>query len=198
MALSPFAILFAPTAFTDPWLTLWLVAAAWAALARRPFLAGLLLGLAVASKQQGVLGVPLVFALLVAQQMAEMADGRWRRADGEWHAYRHRYWLSAVLGFALIFAPRDLLGQPALGQPAELLGSQPDDVRKLALAPLAEWPQRAADWAAQLGYLFGLPALSAPAAGRSRGGRAGHLARRAAAGSAEGTSYHQQFQWWRR
>ena len=66
LTLSPFAILFAPTAFTDPWLALWLVAAAWAALARRPFLAGLLLGLAVASKQQGVLGVPLVFALLIA------------------------------------------------------------------------------------------------------------------------------------
>ena len=73
LTLSPFAILFAPTAFTDPWLALWLVAAAWAALARRPFLAGLLLGLAVASKQQGVLGVPLVFALLICRQMA---DGR--------------------------------------------------------------------------------------------------------------------------
>ena len=31
---------------------------------------------------------------------------------------------------------------------------------QLALAPLAEWPQRAADWATQIGYLFGLPALS--------------------------------------
>ena len=30
----------------------------------------------------------------------------------------------------------------------------------LALAPLAEWPQRAADWATQIGYLFGLPVLS--------------------------------------
>ena len=31
---------------------------------------------------------------------------------------------------------------------------------QLALAPLAEWPQRAADWATQIGYLFGLPVLS--------------------------------------
>ena len=80
LTLSPFAILFAPTAFTDPWLALWLVAAAWAALARRPFLAGLLLGLAVASKQQGVLGVPLVFALLAVSRWP-VADGRWRRVD---------------------------------------------------------------------------------------------------------------------
>ena len=65
LAGSPFAILFAPTAFTDPWLTLWLVAAAWAALAGRSFLAGIALGLAVASKQQGVLGVPLIVALLL-------------------------------------------------------------------------------------------------------------------------------------
>jgi hypothetical protein len=30
----------------------------------------------------------------------------------------------------------------------------------LTLAPLVEWPQRAADWATQMGYLFGLPVLS--------------------------------------
>ena len=30
----------------------------------------------------------------------------------------------------------------------------------LTVVPLAEWPQRAADWATQLGYLFGLPVLS--------------------------------------
>ena len=79
LTLSPFAILFAPTAFTDPWLALWLVAAAWAALARRPFLAGLLLGLAIASKQQGLLGVPLVFALLIAQG----EEARRRRGEGK-------------------------------------------------------------------------------------------------------------------
>ena len=46
---SPFAILFAPTAFTDPWLTLFMVAAAWAAIAGRAFWAGLAVGLAVAA-----------------------------------------------------------------------------------------------------------------------------------------------------
>jgi hypothetical protein len=66
LALAPFAILFAPTTFTDPWLTLWLVAAVWAAVARRSLWAGVALGLAVASKQQGVLGVPIVAVLLLA------------------------------------------------------------------------------------------------------------------------------------
>ena len=44
LALSPFAVLFGPTAFTDPWLTLFMIAAAWAAIARRPLWAGVLFG----------------------------------------------------------------------------------------------------------------------------------------------------------
>jgi hypothetical protein len=168
LAFSPFAILFAPTAFTDPWLTLWLVAAAWAAVARRPFLAGLLLGLAVASKQQGVLIVPLMVALL--------ADSRWQIADGRWPVGDSRrqvagrspvtlpaicYSLSAVLGFALVFAPMTWwdslrwINRPSFWDRSLATYGQ------LTLAPPAEWPQRAAEWAPQLGYLFGLPALSA-------------------------------------
>ena len=65
-AASPFAILFSPTAFTDPWLSLWLACAALAALVRRPFLSGLCAGLAIASKQTGILGLPLVMLLLWA------------------------------------------------------------------------------------------------------------------------------------
>ena len=75
---SPFAILFAPTAFTDPWLTLWLVIAAWAAVSNRPFWAGLALGLAVACKQQGVLGVPLIVGLLMLRD--------WQTANRRLHA----------------------------------------------------------------------------------------------------------------
>ena len=160
LTLSPFAILFAPTAFTDPWLALWLVAAAWAALARRPFLAGLLLGLAVASKQQGVLGVPLVFALL--------AVGRWQIANSRWQMAnrspaRHsavRDLLSAVLGFALIFAPVTYWDSLRWVNRPSFWDRSVTTYGQLALAPLAEWPQRAADWATQIGYLFGLPVLS--------------------------------------
>ena len=160
LTLSPFAILFAPTAFTDPWLALWLVAAAWAALARRPFLAGLLLGLAVASKQQGVLGVPLVFALLIA------AGGRrQRRRRGEGKNLRSSaplapLLLRSILGFALIFAPVTYWDSLRWVNRPSFWDRSVTTYGQLALAPLAEWPQRAADWAAQIGYLFGLPVLS--------------------------------------
>ncbi|MCX7671497.1 MAG: glycosyltransferase family 39 protein, partial [Anaerolineae bacterium] len=105
LALSPFAILFAPTAFTDPWLTLWAVLAVWAAVARRPFWAGIAVGLAIASKQQGVLIVPLV-ALLVLSDAGHSRS----RSPGH-HPYRRpwvgagRRFLAALLGCALIFAP---------------------------------------------------------------------------------------------
>jgi hypothetical protein len=153
LTLSPFAILFAPTAFTDPWLALWLIAASWAALARRPFLAGLLLGLAVASKQQGVLGVPLVFALLVV--------GRWQIANrSAARLLAIRDLLSAVLGFALIFAPVTYWDSLRWVNRPSFWDRSVTTYGQLALAPLVEWPQRAADWATQIGYLYGLPVLS--------------------------------------
>ena len=168
VTLSPFAILFAPTAFTDPWLTLCLIAAAWAALARRPFLAGLLLGLAIASKQQGVLGAPLVITLLVVGRW-RMADGKWQMADSRWQMADRspaqpsaiRDMLYAVLGFALIFAPLTYWDSLRWVNRPSFWDRSVTTYGQLALAPLAEWPQRAADWATQLGYLFGLPALSA-------------------------------------
>ena len=167
LTLSPFAILFAPTAFTDPWLALWLVAAAWAALARRPFLAGLLLGLAVASKQQGVLGVPLVFALLIACKQ-QIANSNWRMAEsGEQSADQNpakrsaiRDILYAALGFALIFAPVTYWDSLRWVNRPSFWDRSVTTYGPLALAPLAEWPQRAADWATQIGHLFGLPVLS--------------------------------------
>ncbi len=65
MALSPFTLLFAPTAFTDPLLVALVLAACLAAMHHRPVWAGVLTGLAVATKQQGVFFTPLVLALLI-------------------------------------------------------------------------------------------------------------------------------------
>ncbi|MCQ3973961.1 MAG: hypothetical protein DPW09_10990 [Anaerolineae bacterium] len=65
MALSPFTLLFAPTAFTDPLLVVLVLAACLAAAHGRPVWAGIMTGLAVATKQQGVFFVPLVLALLI-------------------------------------------------------------------------------------------------------------------------------------
>ena len=61
--LSPFTILFAPTAFTDPvMVALVLLAAVWATQGR-PALAGLANGLAAMTKQSGLFFLPLILAL---------------------------------------------------------------------------------------------------------------------------------------
>ncbi|MFN2227720.1 MAG: ArnT family glycosyltransferase, partial [Anaerolineae bacterium] len=64
LALSPFDLLFASTAFTDPLMTAWVLGALLAAARGRPGTAGLLAGLAAATKQQGLFFLPLVVAVL--------------------------------------------------------------------------------------------------------------------------------------
>jgi len=63
-ALSPFAISFAPTMYTDPLLTLWIVLALMAASWRMGLLAGLGLGMAFATKQNALLFIPLILLAL--------------------------------------------------------------------------------------------------------------------------------------
>ncbi|MDE0199406.1 MAG: glycosyltransferase family 39 protein, partial [Caldilineaceae bacterium] len=65
-ALNPFAISYSPTAFTDPLMVLSGVCSLYAAQSSRPFLAGLCLGAAIMTKQQGVFFVPLTLAVLIA------------------------------------------------------------------------------------------------------------------------------------
>jgi 4-amino-4-deoxy-L-arabinose transferase-like glycosyltransferase len=150
LAVSPFAILFSPTAFTDPWLTLWLLGGAWAALAERPFAAGLALGLAVASKQQGVLAIPLVLALLLLRTRRSARPLR-----------RVRALTATLLGFALILAPLTYWDSLRWSNRPSFWERSATTYGGLAVAPLAQWPQRAAEWGQQLGYLYGLPVLSA-------------------------------------
>ena len=151
LTLSPFAILFAPTAFTDPWLTLWLVLAAWAALGGRAFGAGVALGLAVASKQQGLLGAPLVLALFAAQ------------AGGHPRSWRHfgRLLGAGLLGFAAIFIPVTCWDSLRWSNRPSFWDRSLTTYGGLSVAAPAEWPRRAAEWGAQLALLFGRPALSA-------------------------------------
>jgi len=152
VAISPFAILFAPTAFTDPWLTLWLVASAWTALAGQSFWAGLMLGLAVASKQQGVLGVPLVLGLLALRGTLHP------ELRGTMLAKRL---LFSLLGFLMVFAPLTYWDSLRWTSRPSFWDRSLVTYGGLGLAPLAQWYERAIDWAKQLGYLFGLPSLSA-------------------------------------
>jgi 4-amino-4-deoxy-L-arabinose transferase-like glycosyltransferase len=85
LALSPFDILFASTAFTDPLLTALVLGALLAAAKGRVGAAGVLCGLAAATKQQGLLFLPLVIVV-------GLLSTRLRKSD----------WLRFALGFALI------------------------------------------------------------------------------------------------
>lgn len=73
-ALSPFALSFAPTAYTDPTLVLWGTAALYAAITGRSFWAGFFLAAAIATKQQGLLYAPLVAALLLQPRRGKKSD----------------------------------------------------------------------------------------------------------------------------
>lgn len=73
-ALSPFTLMFAPTAFTDPLLVALVLGSAVAAAHGRAGWAGFWLGLAIATKQQGVLFVPLAagIGLIAGSRRAEL------------------------------------------------------------------------------------------------------------------------------
>ncbi|MGB4677786.1 MAG: glycosyltransferase family 39 protein, partial [Aggregatilineales bacterium] len=76
VALSPFAIAFAPTAFSDPLMLMWALAGLTAAAGGRWFAAGLLLGCALATKQTGVLFLPLAAVLGVTAGLKRPARPR--------------------------------------------------------------------------------------------------------------------------
>ena len=110
LALSPFDILFASTAFTDPLMVAFVLGALVAAASDRLGLAGLLAGLAVATKQQGLFFLPLVVAvgLLTPQKPAldpspTTANGNARRRSRVL-AWIRRVWNQRWLRFALTFA----------------------------------------------------------------------------------------------
>jgi 4-amino-4-deoxy-L-arabinose transferase-like glycosyltransferase len=92
-ALSPFDILFATTAFIDPLLVALVLSAILAAAKRRRGAAGLLVALAVATKQQGIFFVPLVVL------MGILAPG-----GNESTKQRGLGWLGFLVGFAVVIA----------------------------------------------------------------------------------------------
>lgn len=63
VALFPLTIQFSSTGFTDPLLTFWLVVGLTAVVSRKPGWAGLLFGLALATKYQAILFLPLLLGL---------------------------------------------------------------------------------------------------------------------------------------
>lgn len=136
VALSPFAILFAPTAFADPLLVLWVLAALVAVTAGRWGWAGVLAGLALATKQSGLLFAPLVLALGAAANTQRSA-ARWLP--------RFALGLAPVL---LLLAGWDALR--GVGGGAWLAGLAVNDPGGLARASEL-WPRLGA-WAGRLHY----------------------------------------------
>lgn len=175
MALSPFAILFAPTAFTDGWLALFILAAAWAALARRPGWAGVLLGLACASKQQGVMAVPLVVGLVLIKAL----DNEGEAISDEREAPRARRVLGALgvaaLGFTIIFGTVTYWDSLRWHNRPSYWDQSLQTYGGVVLAPLPEWPKRAGGWVRQAGYWFGAWPVTVAVLATAVVGRVGRL-----------------------
>ncbi|MFN8528063.1 MAG: glycosyltransferase family 39 protein [Anaerolineae bacterium] len=81
MALSPLAIAYGASAYTDGLMLLFSTVSLWLCAADRPLTAGIALALAFASKQQALYFLPLCAALLIERR------GRWCVV---WHCSRHR------------------------------------------------------------------------------------------------------------
>ena len=149
-----FAIQFSPTAFTDPWLVVFMLAACWAALAGRSLLAGLAVGLAVASKQQGLLVIPPALALLALEQTQR--EGRFRPLHFLAHAL-----IPALFGFGLIFVPVTWWDSLRWEKRPSFWDRSLTTYGGLHVVGVALWPRRMAEWTGPLRYLFGPPVVTA-------------------------------------
>jgi 4-amino-4-deoxy-L-arabinose transferase-like glycosyltransferase len=179
LALSPFDVLFAVTAFIDPLLAAACLAFLWASAAGRPRPAGLLLALAFAVKQTALLFVPLglVFSLLNLRPSAGPAVALRHLVRAAWPALT-----ALAVAAALVFA-WDAVRRPEVGFWAQ---GYADNVPGRFVRANEVLP-RAAAWVGLLHYataslplnlfwLAGLPlllALGSPA--RSRPGLADRL-----------------------
>jgi 4-amino-4-deoxy-L-arabinose transferase-like glycosyltransferase len=96
LTLSPFDILFASTAFTDPLMTTSVLASLLAAAKGRWGIAGILAAVAVATKQQGLFFLPLIVIV------GRLSKGRLPKSGVP--TARPRRWKSGWVGFVLGFA----------------------------------------------------------------------------------------------
>ncbi|MCR4407172.1 MAG: glycosyltransferase family 39 protein [Anaerolineae bacterium] len=148
MALSPFNILFAPTAFTDPLMVMWVVAALRCAVEGRWFWAGAFLGLAMATKQQGALFAPLI----VAGGWAVMHDAQ---------CTIHKVgWPIGLLGFALPMMMVTLWDAQRWSVQPSYFEQGLTSYGTLRLAPCAEWGRRCSEWLGWLRYITASPVLN--------------------------------------
>ena len=139
MALNPFAVSFAPTAFTDPMLVFAGMTALLLAVRGRAGWAGVWLGVAIMTKQTGVLYAPLVVGALWLNLVRPRVLWPWLRGVGG---------LLLVIGPIVLWDSRRWTVAPS---PWDL------SVRNygaLALAPVDTWPARLHARRAPLGFLL--------------------------------------------
>ena len=138
-ALSPFAISFAPTAFTDPLLVLAGSLALALAVRRRWFWSGFWLGVAIMTKQQGLLFVPLVAACALCARPKVAGSLRW---------------LAGIATIVLPILYWDSLRWAVAPSPWDLGAANVGGVT--LLAPQA-WLGRAESWLGLVWYLLASP-----------------------------------------
>ncbi len=149
LALSPFDTLFASTAFTDPLLTAWVLGALLAAARGRLGAAGLLAGLAAATKQQGLLFLPLIVGVGALRTANSRNVRIWLRFGAGFGLIA-----AAVLGWDLARAQRPGFWEQGLISYGGLGWSFDFAQDKLQPAALAE---RAVAWLRLTGYFWASP-----------------------------------------
>ena len=143
-ALSPYAISYAHTLYIDPTLTMWLVLALLFASYRLGLLAGLTLGLAFATKQNGLLFIPLVVPALLL--------GRYPLWLQKYLPRFMRCWLlpliTASAGFGYVWFKVWQWDGWRIHPPeiANFWEQSWQSYGGLSIAPLAAWPARLTSW----------------------------------------------------
>lgn len=152
MALNPLAISFAPTLFTDPLMTMAWLLALYAATQGRSLWAGLWSGVAIMTKQQGVLLAPLALLLLWEAKHRSACSGLPWQVFLRFAAAETARW---SIGLLLVVAPIlywDSLRWSVAPSPWDL-GAR--NAAGFGLATPELWVSRLLAWAKLLRYLLG-------------------------------------------
>jgi 4-amino-4-deoxy-L-arabinose transferase-like glycosyltransferase len=173
LALSPFDILFARTAFTDPMLVLWVMGALCVVVDvrragfRRWFWTGVLVGLAFATKQHAVVLAPVVVAMgalrgLQVRQGLRAALPAGAASLPRQGALRRslRPLLGALLGFAILYGLVVLWDSARWAVRPGYWRQSAQSYGGLIWAAPADWAERLVEWLSWARYLLGSPLLN--------------------------------------
>jgi len=168
MVLSPFNILFAPTAFTDPLMVTLILVAMHLATTGRWGWAGLAAGLAVATKQQGIFFVPLVVTTGWLNQGGTFFQSKgatWldrHPSIGSRSSLRGRAWGVVRMGLGFLGVVQLLIGWDALRWRVRASFWEQSAVSHGPVYLMNWWElgERLAGWSDLLGYVLGSPLLN--------------------------------------